>query len=141
MVSKRKTAEQVQEIAPETTTATVPANERQPGDEPQRSWQERASVIVDEAGVRFHFDYKNHIGIITFDEKPSPELLKQLRPVLNEGNFDWDRQNQDGWKVKIRFEHREQDRREAKKTFYAVANVLREAKDLPTKSFGQDIPI
>ncbi len=138
MATKRKTAE-AEAATPETLTAEMP--QRQPGDEPQKNWQERASVIVDaEAGVRFHFDYKSHQAIITFDEKPDPELLQRLRPVLNEGNFEWDRENQDGWKVDIRFPHREQDRRAAKKTFYAVANVLREAKGLPTKSFGQDIP-
>jgi hypothetical protein len=140
-MTKRKTAEQAQDDSPENLSPATPTEERQPGDEPQRSWQERASVIVDEAGVRFHFDYKNHQAIITFDEKPSPELLERLRPVLNAGQFEWDKINKDGWKVKIRFPHREDDRREAKKTFYEVANVLREAKDLPTKSFGQDIPI
>jgi hypothetical protein len=140
-MAKRRTADQAQEPSPEIPSAAAPVSERQPGDEPQQSWQQRASVIVDEAGVRFHFDYKTHQGIITFDEKPAPELLDRVRPVLSAGHFEWDRETQDGWKVKIRFEHREQDRREAKKTFYEVANVLREAKGLPTKSFGQDIPI
>jgi hypothetical protein len=142
-MAKRRTAEQASDTTPEnpSTSPTALASERQPGDEPRQNWQQRASIIVDEAGVRFHFDYKNHQAIIAFDEKPAPELLERLRPVLNEGNFEWDRQNQDGWKVKIRFPHREDDRREAKKTFYEVANVLREAKGLPTKSFGQDIPI
>ena len=141
-MSKRRTAEAAQDAAPETPTPAAPTSERQAGDEPQQSWQQRASVIVDaEAGVRFRFDYEKHQGIITLDEKPAPELLERLRPVLNEGGFEWDKENKDGWKVKIRFQHREDDRREAKKTFYAVANVLRESKGLPTKSFGQDIPI
>ena len=140
-MTKRRTAEQTQEIAPETPTPAAPTSERLPGDEPQQNWQQRASVIVDEAGVRFHFDYKTHQGIITFDEKPTPELMERLRPVLDAGHFKWDTEKKDGWKVNIRFPHREDDRREAKKTFYAVANVLRESKGLPTKSFGQDIPI
>ena len=98
----------------------------------------KASVIVDpEAGVKFHFDYEKHKAIITFDERPTPEQLAVARPLLNEGGFSWDRENNDGWKKKIHFNDREDSRREAKKTFYAVANALREQKGLPARSFGE----
>jgi hypothetical protein len=100
----------------------------------------RASIIVDlEAGVKFDFDYEKHQGIITFDEKPTPEVRSVARPILNEGGFEWDRVNKDGWKKKIPFLQREDDRREAKKTFYAVANALREQNGLPVRSFGEAI--
>lgn len=113
---------------------------REPGDEPQKSWVKKASVIVDpEAGVKFHFDYEKHQGIITFDEKPTPEQLAVARPILSDGGFQWDKVNKDGWKKKIQFTQREDDRREAKKTFYAVANAIREQKGLPARSFGEAV--
>src|SRR5262249_9610348 len=142
MATKRKTAEQA-ELAPETPTAAIPSDSgqaarataasfptvRQPGDEPEQSWVKRASIIVDpELGVKFHVHYENHQAIITFNEKPSPELVAVVRPILNDGGFEWDKVNNDGWKIKIRFKQREDDRREAKKTFYAVTNAIREHK-------------
>jgi len=111
---------------------------REPG-EPQKSWVKKASIIVDpEAGVKFHFDYEKHKAVITFDERPSPELLSVARPVLKDGGFHWDRENE-GWTKPISFPTREDDRREAKKTFYAVANALREQKGLPARSFGEAV--
>lgn len=111
---------------------------REPGAESEKSWVERASVIVDpEAGVKFTFDYEKHKAIITFDEKPTPALLAVARPILNEGGFQWDKVNKDGWKKKIVFLRREDDRREAKKTFYDVANAIREQKGLPVRGFGE----
>lgn len=111
---------------------------REPG-EPQKSWVKKASVIVDpEAGVKFHFDYDQHKAIITFDEKPTVELLAIARPILNKGGFEWDKVNKDGWKTeKFEFLHREDQRREAKKTFYTLANAIREHKGLPARSFGE----
>src|SRR5262249_39794307 len=109
-----------------------------PGDDTATSWVNKASVIVDpEAGIKFHFDYKKHQAIITFDAKPAPEQLAAARPILNEGGFEWDKVNKDGWKKPIQFSHREDERREAKKTFYAVANAVREQKGLPVRSFGE----
>ena len=111
---------------------------REPGDEPQKSWVKKASVIVDpEAGVKFSFDYEKHQAIITFDEKPTPELLAVARPILSAGGFEWDKVNKDGWKKKIPFLTREDARREAKKTFYTLANALRQQKGLPARSFGE----
>ncbi|HTU89415.1 MAG TPA: hypothetical protein VMF69_04900 [Gemmataceae bacterium] len=110
---------------------------REPGDDTQKSWVKKANVIADpEAGMKFAFDYEKHQAIITFDEKPTPELLAVARPILNEGGFHWHRENE-GWTKPIRFTTREDDRREAKKTFYAVANALREQKGLPARSFGE----
>ena len=111
---------------------------REPG-EPQKSWVKRASVIVDpEAGVKFHFDYEQHKAIITFDEKPTQQILAVARPILNEGGFEWDKVKKDGWKTeKFDFLRREDQRREAKKTFYTLANAIREHKGLPARSFGE----
>jgi hypothetical protein len=120
--------------------ADAASAERQPGDDTQKSWVKKASVIVDpEAGVKFSFDYEKHQAIITFDQKPTPEVLAVARPNLNEGGFEWDKVNKDGWKKKIQFLQREDERREAKKTFYAVANAIREQKGLPARSFGEAI--
>jgi len=112
---------------------------REPGDEPQKSWVKKASVIVDsEAGVKFHFDYEKHKAVITFDEKPTPELLAAAKPILKDGGYHWDRENE-GWTKPIPFTTREDARREAKKAFYAVANALREQKGLPARSFGEAV--
>ena len=114
---------------------------REPGDDTRNSWVNKAvskaSVIVDpEAGVKFSFDYEKHQAIIAFDAKPAPELLAAARPILQGGGFRWDRDNE-GWTKAIPFASRENDRREAKKTFYALANALREHKGLPARSFGE----
>jgi hypothetical protein len=165
MATKHKTAEQAQDIttanpAAETGSQAAvavkqeaPASQenvpplgpdgkyhtlREPGDDAQKSWVKKASVIVDpEAGVKFHFDYDKHKAIITFDAKPTPEQLTIARPLLNEGGFEWDRVEKDGWKKKIQFTQREDDRRQAKKTFYTVANAIREQKGLPARNFGE----
>jgi uncharacterized glyoxalase superfamily metalloenzyme YdcJ len=155
VMAKRKTAEQTQDNAPatgETVTLTAepakensaaekaaPAPERQPGDD-TKSWarQATASLIVDpEAGVKFHFDYERHKAAITFTEKPTAETLDVVRPILKEGKFHWENPPIAAWEKDIQFTSREQDRREAKKTFYAVANAIREQKGLPARSFGE----
>jgi hypothetical protein len=165
-MAKRRTAEETQdtkpaagiETAPQTIAAVkqeLPASQestpplgpdgkyhtvREPG-EPQKSWakQATASIIVDpEAGVKFHFDYERHKAAITFNEKPTAELLDVVRPILHEGKFSWEG-GPIAWEKDIKFPSREQDRREAKKTFYAVANAIREQKGLPTRSFGEAI--
>jgi hypothetical protein len=115
------------------------APERQPGDD-TKSWakQATASVIVDpEAGVKFHFDYERHKAAITFAEKPKTETLDLVRPILKEGKFRWESDPISAWEMDIQFASREQDRREAKKTFYAVANAVREQKGLPARAFGE----
>jgi hypothetical protein len=115
------------------------APERQPGDD-TTSWvkQSTASVIVDpEAGVKFHFDYERHKAAITFDEKPTAETLNLIRPILKEGKFRWEGDPISAWEKDIKFATREDDRREAKKTFYAAANAIREHKGLPARSFGE----
>lgn len=121
---------------------TAPAQERLPSDDTRKSWVKKASVIVDpEAGVKFSFDYEKHQAIITFDEKPTEELLAVARPILNDGGFPWDKENRDGWKKKLQSGHWEDDRREAKKTFYALANAIREYKGLPARNFGEAMAV
>jgi hypothetical protein len=117
------------------------APERQPGDD-TKSWvkQSTASVIVDpEAGVKFHFDYERHKAAITFAEKPSAETLDVVRPILKEGRFRWEGDPVSAWETDIKFATREDDRREAKKTFYAVAGAMREQKGLPARAFGETV--
>jgi hypothetical protein len=155
-MAKRKTAELSLDNTPAddeivTLTAEPPkanpaaenaslAPERQPGDDTQKSWakQATASIIVDpEAGVKFHFDYERHKAAITFAEKPTAELLDLVKPLLKEGKYRWESDPITAWEKDIKFPSREQDRREAKKTFYAVANAIREQKGLPARSFGE----
>jgi hypothetical protein len=162
-MAKRKTAEQTLDTTPaenEIVTLTAeppsanPAAEsasqfgatgkapalRELGDDTQKSWakQATASVIVDpEAGVKFHFDYERHKAAITFNEKPTAELLDLVKPLLKEGKYRWESDPISAWEKDIKFRSREQDRREAKNTFYAVANAIREQKGLPARSFGE----
>jgi hypothetical protein len=113
---------------------------REPGDDTQKSWvkQSIASIIVDpEAGVKFHFDYERHKAAITFNEKPTAETLDLVRPILQQGKFRWESGPISAWEKDIKFTSREQDRREAKKTFYVVANAIREQKGLPARHFGE----
>lgn len=166
-MAKRRTAEETQDTMPaagiETAPQTIAAVKQEPAasqqstpplgpdgkyhtlrepGEPQKSWakQATASVIVDpEAGVKFHFDYERHKAAITFAEKPTPEILDLVRPILHEGKFSWEGGPIIAWEKNIKFPTREDDRREAKKTFYAVANAIREHKGLPARSFGEAI--
>ena len=63
------------------------------------------------------------------------------RPILTARGFHWDTEAEPaGWARRIRFESRENERREAKKTFYEVANTVRQHKGLPPRSFGQAVP-
>jgi len=62
-------------------------------------------------------------------------------PLLNDGGFHWDKANKDGWKKKIVFVQREDDHRDAKKIFYAVANAIRQHKGLPARSFGEALAL
>ena len=130
----------LQESSPSLGSEGKADTRREPGDDAQKSWVKRASIIVDpEAGVKFHFDYEKHKAIITFDTRPSPQMLEVARPILNEGGFRWDNVNKNGWEKKIPFPQREEARREAKKTYYALANALREQKGLPARSFGEAV--
>ena len=149
-MARKKTQEALdEELNTETAASENPAaeltgqpaqSEREPGEDSQKSWLERASVIVDpEAGAKFSFDYEKHKAIITFNEKPTPEVLAIARPILSDGGFELDKVNKDGWQKKIAFTQREDDRSEAKKTFYALANAIREQKGLPARSFGEAI--
>jgi hypothetical protein len=159
MARQRKAAQQAEEMLSEESALQIdtPASDllqptqaidassppaREPGNEPEQSWVKRASIIVDpEAGVKFHFDYENHKAVITFDEKPSPELLVVARPIMTARGFHWDtKANPVGWAKRLAFTTREDDRREAKKTFYQVANAVREHKGLPMRSFGEVLP-
>jgi hypothetical protein len=146
-MSKRKSTVTTDEVVtltaepPKEHPAVEPAAlppQRQPGDD-TKSWvkQSTASVIVDpEAGVKFHFDYERHKAAITFDKKPTAEILDVVRPILHKGEYSWESEPI-AWEKDIQFISREQDRREAKKTFYAVANAIREQKGLPARSFGE----
>ncbi|HJT77454.1 MAG TPA: hypothetical protein VJ739_09660 [Gemmataceae bacterium] len=125
-----------------TTGQAPPEQLREPGDDtPEKSWVKHANVITDpEAGVKMHFDYENHKAVITFDEKPTPEMLALVKPIMQPARFKWDTESDPvGWARKINFASREDERRESKKVFYAVANAVRQHKGLPARSFGETL--
>jgi hypothetical protein len=159
-MARRKHAAQAHELTPESqdsmpATPEIPTaipvtpepqaadqTSREPGDDPEKSWVKRASIIIDpEAGVKFHFDYQHHRAIITFNEKPSAELLAVAKPILKEAGYHWDANSEPaGWARKIQYQSRGDDRTAAKKAFHEVANAIRQHKGLPMRSFGESVP-
>ena len=94
----------------------------------QRSWKDRASVVIDQAaGVKLHFNHKNHTAVIEFlDGKPSDAI----RATMKDNGFSWRIPDKDSltWQKKIRLATREQDRATALATFNEVADMLRAEK-------------
>jgi hypothetical protein len=98
-------------------------------------WANAFNNITDKhAGVKFHWDYKRHTGIITFDEKPSAELLEKVRPIMVEAGFYWNAELVAREK-RIRFETRADERTIAKRAFFEVADTIREFKGLSASAF------
>jgi hypothetical protein len=107
----------------------------QPREGQPRTFVERQAVITDpHAGMRFHFNYKQHRAEIEFDGKPSPEV----RSLLKEGGYRWDGPETKVWAKPIKFAQREQDRVQAKKVFYQAADAIRKERGIDSAS--QPIP-
>jgi hypothetical protein len=110
------------EIVASGTNSAEPANEK--------LHVQRMAISSDrQAGVRFYFNYRNHTGEISFDEK-SPD---EVRSALKENGYQW-KSEATVWSIPIRFEQREQDRLHAKKLFHQVATLIRKEKGIEAPS-------
>lgn len=87
-----------------------------------QAWVDRANVITDKAAkMKFHFDYKGHLAVIEFDDKPCDDV----RRTLKDNNFRWN-SHEKTWENGIRFASREQERQAAIATFNGVAEMRHE---------------
>jgi len=113
---------------PGDTEATLLAQDTAPT--ANRPNVKRASVFSDpQAGVRFYFDYEKHRAEITFDAKPSPEVLTYVK----DRGFDWDREGK-AWQKPIHFPTREVDRLAAKRTYHVCCEMVRKEKGIEQSS-------
>src|SRR5688500_18495130 len=63
-----------EEPTPQAVVQSVAGATRMPPDQGrgQKEWVKSLTVITDpDAGMRFHFDYEHHRGVITFEGPPS----------------------------------------------------------------------
>ena len=102
--------------------------------EGQKEWVKSLTVITDpDAGMRFHFDYESHRGVITFAEPPSKAVTK----MLHDGGYRY-KQEVKAWLFPLASGHWEADRKHAKKVFWQVADAVRTEKGLPPRAPSQD---
>src|SRR5262249_33887527 len=102
--------------------------------EGKREWVKSLTVITDpDTGMRFHFDYESHKGVITFEERPSASVTK----MLHDGGYRW-KQEVKAWLLSLTPGQWEADRKHAKKVFWQVADVVRAEKGLPPRAQSQD---
>jgi hypothetical protein len=133
-MAKRKTAEQVQEITPETATA-APASERQPGDEPPERPRAVAPdpypiAIDDAAGVRLYESRRDRQMAIQFgDGRPEARPPQEVIDTLTEHGYRWKGLDKI-WAKPVRPQDAMQTRIEAERLFQDVSGMLRQARGL-----------
>jgi hypothetical protein len=125
-----------EETTPQAVVQSVAGNMRMPPDqgEGKKEWVKSLTVITDpDAGMRFHFDYEYHQGVITFEEPPSSAVTK----MLHDGGYRYQREVK-AWLLPLASGHWEADRKHAKKVFWQVADAVRAEKGLPPRAQSQD---
>jgi hypothetical protein len=122
-----------EELTPQAVVQSVAGNMRMPPDQGQKEWVKSLTVITDpEAGMRFHFDYEYHQGVITFEQPPSSAVTK----MLHDGGYRYKREVK-AWLLPLASGHWEADRKHAKKVFWQVADAVRAEKGLPPRARDQ----
>jgi hypothetical protein len=102
--------------------------------EGQKEWVKSLTNITDpDTGMRFHFDYESHLGVITFEAEP-PAGVKQK---LSDGGYRY-KPEVEAWLFPLASGHWEADRKHAKKVFWQVNGALRAEKGLPPFALTQD---
>jgi hypothetical protein len=95
----------------------------------QTGWVRSLTVITDpDAGMRFHFDYESHRGVITFEGPPSKAVTK----VLHDGGYRY-KQEVKAWLLPLAPGHWEANRKHAKRVFWQAADAVRAEKGLPPR--------
>jgi hypothetical protein len=123
-----------EELTPQAVVQSVADNTRMPPNPGQKEWVKSLTVITDaDAGMRFHFDYEYHQGVITFDEPPSAAVTR----MLHDGGYRYKREVK-AWLLPLASGHWEADRKHAKKVFWQAADAVRAEKGLPPRAPSQD---
>jgi hypothetical protein len=135
MAPKRKIADEAQAAGPETATA-VPAQERQPGDEPEVKQYAKApdpfGIAIDKlAGVRLFESKQDRQMAIKFgDGRPEDKPSQAVIDKLKEHGYRWQPENKI-WAKPVRFQDAMQTRIEAERLYQEVTQMIREEKGIP----------
>jgi hypothetical protein len=134
-MTKRRTAEQSQDTAPETATSAAPAGDRQPGDEPPERPKIVAPdpypIVIDEAaGVSLFESKRDRQMAIQFGEgKPEDKPAQEVLDKLKEHGYRWNGLDK-VWAKPVRQSDALRTRIEAERLFQEVSGMVREAKGL-----------
>ena len=136
MAPKRKIADEAQATGPETATA-VPAQERQPGDEPEVKQYAKApdpfGIATDKlAGVRLFESKQDRQMAFKFDEKPSRAVLDKL----TDAGYRWNPLDKI-WAHPVRPESAMSTRIEAERLYQEVRQMVRQEKGIEA---GPEVP-
>jgi hypothetical protein len=102
--------------------------------EGQKEWVKSLTNITDpDTGMRFHFDYESHLGVITFEAEPSAAVKQKL----HDGGYRYKPEVM-AWLLPLKSGHWEEDRKHAKKVFWQVNSDVRVEKGLPPFALTQD---
>jgi hypothetical protein len=100
----------------------------------KKEWVKSLTVITDpETGMRFHFDYESHLGVITFEAEP-PAAVKQK---LSDGGYRY-KPEVKAWLFPLASGHWADDRKHAKKVFWQVNGDVRTEMGFPPFAQSQD---
>jgi hypothetical protein len=100
----------------------------------KKDWVKSLTNITDpDSGMRFHFDYEAHLGVITFESEP-PAAVKQK---LSDGGYRY-KPEVEAWLFPLASGHWADDRKHAKKVFWQANGTMRAEMGLPPFAQAQD---
>jgi hypothetical protein len=104
-----------------------------PGDG-KKEWVKSLTCITDpDTGMRFHFDYESHLGVITFVVEPSAAVKQKL----NDGGYRY-KPEVKAWLFPLTSGHWADDRKHAKKVFWQANGAVRAEMGFPPFAQAQD---
>jgi hypothetical protein len=100
----------------------------------KKEWVKSLTCVTDpDTGMRFHFDYEHHLGVITFEKPPSKDVTQKVQ----DGGYRY-KQEVKAWLFPLTSGHWEADRKHAKKVFWQVNGAVRAEMCLPPFVQTQD---
>jgi hypothetical protein len=100
----------------------------------KKEWVKSLTCITDpDTGMRFHFDYESHLGVITFEKPPSKPVIA----MLHDGSYRY-KQEVKAWLFPLTSGHWADDRKHSKKVFWQVNGAVRAEMGLPAFAQTQD---
>jgi hypothetical protein len=89
--------------------------------EGKKEWAKSLTCITDpDTGMRFHFDFESHLGVITFVVEPSAAVKQNL----SDGGYRY-KPEVKAWLFPLTSGHWADDRKHAKKVFWQVNGDVR----------------